>query len=456
MYRSARSSSRASDDDEEKQHAAALRLGLLGAEEEEEEEGGDSMANPSGVPFDRSGRASPLIMHHGLRATPVAGGEALEAGWGRYAGSRAAAYTPLGGLPAVGCCTAALRFTVYSPASGVVRGASLAAVRLGGALPSWLDICRPTVGDLEDVARAFPGIHPLSIEDVQMRDAREKCEVFDDAYMFLCIATLGDAQPLHVAKADGAAGRDGTAPSAIYMLLFATHIITIHHEPIAHISRVLGRLMDTFTLQAAVPSDWIMYALLDDCVDEFVPALASLCGQVDAIDDLILTLSYGELSDMLRRIGLARRRVTALLRLLKPKSDIIRTLTRRSAVRGAIGESTAIYLRDVQDHVVSSIQDLEQYGETLNRSHGNYLAHISIELNDASNRMNVVMKKLTAAAAIVLPISLISGLWGMNVPVPGQDGVTTLYQLMPFFTILSAMTAILLSMYYVGHRIDWW
>ena len=320
----------------------------------------------------------------------------------------------------------------------------------------WLDITTPSAEDLQRIASIF-GIHPLSIEDMQMQDSREKCEIFE-RYLFLCLRTCDQKLPSATdqgrrASLEGCMERR-TSPCMIYILVFQELVISVHHEPLGHIRRVLKRLYSLRSNHLKFTGDWVMYSLLDDAVDEFNPEMATLQFEVDTIDDLVLFLTHNEQSDMLRRIGRARKCVVHLLRLLKPKLDILKVLTKRTSEY--LQEHTLIYLRDVNDHVLTNIQNLDSYSETLNRSHSNYLAQISIELNEASNRMNVVMKKLTAAAALVLPLSLISGIWGMNVPVPGQVGVSGLYPLIPFLIIVMFMACIMGGMYYIGHRNDWW
>ena len=66
-------------------------------------------------------------------------------------------------------------------------------------------------------------------------------------------------------------------------------------------------------------------------------------------------------------------------------------------------------------------QSLNHYEKILSRSHSNYLAQISIEMTDANNQINDVLSKLTALGTILIPMNLVTGLWGMNVHVPGQD-----------------------------------
>lgn len=66
-------------------------------------------------------------------------------------------------------------------------------------------------------------------------------------------------------------------------------------------------------------------------------------------------------------------------------------------------------------------QNLNHYEKILSRSHSNYLAQISIEMTDANNQINDVLSKLTALGTVLIPMNLVTGLWGMNVNVPGQN-----------------------------------
>jgi len=66
-------------------------------------------------------------------------------------------------------------------------------------------------------------------------------------------------------------------------------------------------------------------------------------------------------------------------------------------------------------------QNLNHYEKILSRSHSNYLAQISIEMTEANNQINDVLSKLTALGTVLIPMNLVTGLWGMNVHVPGQD-----------------------------------
>ena len=101
-----------------------------------------------------------------------------------------------------------------------------------------------------------------------------------------------------------------------------------------------------------ITPDWITYALVDDIVDSFGPILRNIELEVDSIDDLVLILKENESSDMLRRIGHARKKVMLLLRLLSTKADVLRTLIKRCSER-SVGEKSwvssevSLYLGDI-------------------------------------------------------------------------------------------------------------
>lgn len=331
----------------------------------------------------------------------------------------------------------------------------------------WLDICSPSARDLDFLAERFL-IHPLTIEDIIVRDSREKCEIFE-TYLFLCIRTCDMGYFSFSTDKGNAAGDDLAGPSAgfgtgvpgpsmkqtssatngdesvnMYLLIFPTFILSIHSEPLSHVHRVLRRMIPLRQLFRVTP-DWIMYALLDVIVDEFIPNIKTMELEVDSIDDLVLVLRQTDQADMLRRIGRARSQVTHMFRLLKPKTDIVKTLTKRTPDR--LQSHTLLYLRDVQDHLFTTLQTLEQAGETLNRAHNNYLAQISIELAEMSNRMNLQVKKLTEITSLAIPFTVIGSLWGMNVVVP-WDAAQKGQSLLPFLVlvVLSVFSAILFWM----------
>lgn len=388
-------------------------------------------------------------------------------------GRRTAISSYLGGQP---------RFTLYSDSIKAqffedCTGLMSALHTLPEEASFWIDMTSPSREDIITCGQAMVpggGFHPLTIEDIVEMDTREKCELFDH-YLFIVVSTIATA-------GDTSSTVD---PAYIYIGISERGIISMHPRPISHhVSRVLRRLDAAIASNnpfappaisatggsnsAPASPDWILYALLDDFVDALIPLTKALEFEVDSIDDLVLLLSQADKSDMVRRIGIARKATTALLRILLPKRELFKSVGLK--LLGDVGQTkypgapgtgapvpvrgtprTLLYMRDAQDHVLSLGQSLEHFRDTLNTAHSNYLAQISIELTDASNRMNEVVKRLTVFTVIFLPLTLLAGIMGMNVPLPLQPGVG-ITQLGPFALVMMTMFGLFGCLAYVAWR----
>ncbi|KAG1450845.1 hypothetical protein G6F46_004922 [Rhizopus delemar] len=277
----------------------------------------------------------------------------------------------------------------------------------------WIDIYNPTDLEMRTLCKAFR-IHPLTVEDISMEEQREKCEVFMN-YYFICFRSFDQDE----------FSATYMQPSAIYIIVLKEGIITFHFKTMPHPQNVRKRIKQLKDYINVTP-DWICYGLLDDITDSFAPLIRAIEFEVDSIDELVLILKESEQSDMLRRIGYCRKRMMGLLRLLSSKTDVVKTLIKRGEMvpeegtRPALSKEVALYLGDVQDHILSMLQSLNHYEKISSRSHSNYLAQISIEMTQTNNEINDVLSKLTALGSVLVPMNLVTGLWGMNVQVPGQ------------------------------------
>ncbi|KAJ1550229.1 CorA metal ion transporter [Nowakowskiella sp. JEL0078] len=193
------------------------------------------------------------------------------------------------------------------------------------------------------------------------------------------------------------------------MVIFRECIISFHKDPVDHPANVLKRISQLRTYGLKVTPDWVSYAMIDDLVDAFVPVLRFIEMEVESVDELVLILKETESSDMLRRIGYSRKRVLSLIRLMSTKPDLLKHVLKRCSKHMAPGSETVLYISDIQDHVISMSQNLVFYEKTLARSHSNYLAQISIEITQTSNRTNDVVAKMTALASVLVPLNIITG-----------------------------------------------
>ncbi|KAI8647181.1 hypothetical protein BD408DRAFT_408732 [Parasitella parasitica] len=277
----------------------------------------------------------------------------------------------------------------------------------------WIDVHNPTDSEMKALCKVFR-IHPLTVEDISMEEQREKCEVFMN-YYFICFRSFDQDE----------FSATYMQPSAIYIIVLKEGVLTFHFKSMPHPHNVRKRIKQLKDYINVTP-DWICYGLLDDITDSFAPLIRAIEFEVDSIDELVLILKESEQSDMLRRIGYCRKRMMGLLRLLSSKTDVVKTLIKRGEMapedgtRPALSKEVALYLGDVQDHIISMLLSLNHYEKISSRSHSNYLAQISIEMTQTNNEINDVLSKLTALGSILVPMNLVTGAWGMNVQVPGQ------------------------------------
>ncbi|KAK4053758.1 CorA metal ion transporter [Microbotryomycetes sp. JL201] len=302
----------------------------------------------------------------------------------------------------------------------------------------WLDVMCPTDQEMKVLSKVF-GIHPLTTEDIQMEETREKIELFRN-YYFVCFRSF-EQDPYSPTYLE---------PLNMYIIVFREGTLSFHFRGTPHpqnVRRRIKQLKDYIN----VTSDWISYALIDDITDAFGPLIQNIEYEVDSIDELVLILKEAEQSDMLRRIGTCRKKVMGLLRLMGNKADVVKGLSKRCNENWSVAPKSDIglYLSDIQDHITTSTQNLTHYEKILSRSHSNYLAQISIEMTDANNQINDVLSKLTALGTVLIPMNLVTGLWGMNVKVPGQD-VENLHW---FFSIVGCLAAFAVGGAWLTYRV---
>lgn len=378
---------------------------------------------------------------------------------------------------------------IRSMESSILKGAPTAAtedterpekpVKYGDRPVWWLDILSPTEAEMKVISKAF-GIHPLTAEDIMMQEAREKVELFRN-YYFVNYRTFD--QDLN--------SENYLEPVNMYVVVFREGVLSFHFSMTPHAANVRRRirqLRDYLILS----SDWISYAIIDDVTDVFQPLIQTIEDEVDEIDDAILQLHSGAeenekkkpskdddassmtitdtSSDMLRKVGDCRKRVMSLYRLLGNKADVIKGFAKRCNERYEVAPKSEIglYLGDIQDHIITMTSNLGHYekyvhysrspisqlltasSRILARAHGNYLAQINIRMNERQEQTADVLGRLTVLGTIVLPMNIITGLWGMNVWVPGQEYEGDLQW---FFWITAGLICFGVACYLIARRV---
>ncbi|KAI9021637.1 hypothetical protein CLU79DRAFT_702710, partial [Phycomyces nitens] len=326
------------------------------------------------------------------------------------------------------------RYTYYHSDVGCIPGRNL--LELAGSPNAlndlltkenyWININSPSPKEFKDITRIF-GIHSITAQVITANEVRVKCDIYKN-YMFSCYRTLKQED-------------DRSRSTNIYCLLYKKFLLTIHYgdaPQLIPVCRRIERLKDYIV----ITSDWINYAILNEIVDSLVPIVHQTETRVNEIEEDVLHFRGEHSFSILSRIGLCRKEIANIQRLVEIKEDIVRTLTKRlndskrRTTSGLFGlncppslptnseerlvvPDVPLYLGDVQDHILSMLNGLIHHEAVLARSHSNYLAHVSNNLTKAANSTNEVVGRLTIIATVFVPVNIAVGLWGMNVSVPG-------------------------------------
>lgn len=263
---------------------------------------------------------------------------------------------------------------VAPPPAGVVR---------------WVDLAAQDTAQLAVLSDRFH-FHPLTIEDCAHFDQRPKLEAYGD-YLFLVI---------HGFRLPSDQGEE-VESLELHMFLGERFLITVHAEPIPGLEAVWKRVEGDAAILRRGP-DFVAYLVADAIVDSFFPLLDEVIAHVDSIEDRVLSKwSAVELSEIFH----FKRLLVKLRKVLSPQRDVFALLAKRG--EGWVEERTALYFRDVYDHVLRLHESVEATRDLLGNALDAYLW-------SASERTNEIMKRLTVLSAIFLPLTFITGFFGQN------------------------------------------
>jgi magnesium transporter len=264
----------------------------------------------------------------------------------------------------------------------------------------WLDL---TVQSEEDasVLRDVFAFHELTIEDcVSPRVDPARIDDYGD-YLFLIVQAITGYEPdkeLNPVEVDFYLGRN--------------YVVSCHREPIPAIEQFRERCQRDERSLRRTP-DWVLHGIVDAVVDEYLPIVDAVDETVDRLEEETLERPNAQL---MRQIMLAKRNALRIRRATVPQRDIIQRLS-RGEFADFIRPETALYYRDVFDHLVRIEYLIDAVRDLADGALNSYLSVVS-------NRLNEIVKVLTAAAAILLPLTLIAGIYGMNFEenqLPGFD-----------------------------------
>lgn len=259
---------------------------------------------------------------------------------------------------------------------------------IGSAPVVWVHVQGLGDGDLiARIGKVFD-LHPLAIEDVVNTHQRPKVEHYDD-YLFL-VARHCDTRETSL----------DTAQLSIF--LGRGWVVSFEEEPMTCIGLIRSRIREMKGRVRKVGADYLAYALLDSVIDHYFPVLEEYG---ERLEDLEEQVTQSPKASVLHATRAVKHDLLVLRRAMWPQRDALASLVRDPSP--LIVDDTRPYLRDCYDHSVQIMDLLETYREVGSGLMDSYLSSVSLQMNE-------VMKVLTVIATIFIPLSFVSGIWGMN------------------------------------------
>ena len=262
------------------------------------------------------------------------------------------------------------------------------ACREAGDQRVWVDVVDPSDEELGLLQATF-GLHELSVEDSRRWGQRSKIEFYPD-YVFLVAHGL-ELDP-----------SDELVDSELH--LFAGqgfYVLTIRREPLLRFEPALQRAGRGSGI-AHEGIGYSVYLLLDEIVDGYLDTVERLEDLSDDIEERVF--ADEESDDLQEQIFRLKRKIVRFRRLVSPMRAVIDQLSEHGDI---VTPALDPYYRDVQDHVIRSIELVDNIRELLSTA-------LEARLAQTSNRLSVVTKRLSAWAGIILVPTLIAGIYGMN------------------------------------------
>jgi magnesium transporter len=289
----------------------------------------------------------------------------------------------------------------------------------------WADLSSPTPDEAKLLASLFH-FHELSIEDALSEIHHPKVEAYDQ-YLYLILHGIQFRKGKHIFDT-----RD------VDFFLGPNYLVTVHDgesRSIRHVREICTRNGHALAEGPAA----LLHRIVDEMVDNYRPEVEALSNRIGELERDVFEKPRPQL---VRALLAVKRDIGSLRRVTLPERDVIGRIARREF--RLIPDEIVYRFRDVHDHLIRMSDEALLFHD---RVSGLLDAHLS----NVSNQLNSVMKVLTVITTIFMPLTLLAGLYGMNVPLPDFPGHGTA----DFWWVCTAMIAVSLAMLWFFRRRGW-
>lgn len=285
---------------------------------------------------------------------------------------------------------------------------------------TWVNIENPTERETEYLAKNY-SFHPLDLDDCLSRIQRPKIDKYKD-YLFLVFHFPVFNKEARV-----------TTPSQLSVFIGEKYLITLHKgelKPLVKLFKECQRDEESRQEYLGEGSGFLLYRMIDRLVDYCLPILGRVLDNIETVEDDIFS---DRKRGTVKEISLLRRDIISFRRIIWPMRAVIGSLEPK--VRRFAKQDMEVYFGDMTDHVDKIWDALDEYKEIIEGLSDTYDSL-------ASNRTNEVMRMLTVIATILLPITVVASIYGMNIPLPFQNSSYSLAFV--FFVMLVVISSMLI------------
>jgi magnesium transporter len=291
---------------------------------------------------------------------------------------------------------------------------------------TWINIDGLHQVDLIEKIGQHYQLHPLLLEDIVSVRQRPKLDDYDN-YLFIVLKML---------RYDEGTGDIET--EQVSLVLGKNFLISFQENVGDVFGPVRDRLRNAKGRIRTMGVDYLAYALIDAVVDEYFHVLEKIGGTIGDLEEQMLSDPRQETMTALHKL---KRTMILLRKSVWPLRDVIGSLERGES--SLICKETHVFLRDVYDHTIQEIDTIESYRDMLS-------GLLEVYLSTISNRLNAVMKVLTIIATIFMPLSFITGLYGMNF-----DHMPELHWHWGYPAVLVLMVLVTIAMLFFFKKKNW-
>ncbi len=279
----------------------------------------------------------------------------------------------------------------------------------------WINLESPTNDEIQQMQDVFD-FHPLCIEDCMSYSNSPKLDLFDE-YLFLVTHEPEidrDTFELKRPEIDFFLGKNylvsihqHTSP-AIEKTIHRCNTELLHHQALMYQKGAIKTAIKDNTMFRN--SDFVLHAILDSIVDSYIPLVDRWDDQITDLEERVLFPQSSR--DVLNEILTIKRQLSVFRRTLAPQRDVMARLIHSD--NKAISKFSQAYFRDVYDHLMRVNEVLDAHRDMMGNLLDAYYSVLSHQINENSQKINVIMQRLTIITTIFMPLSFIAGVYGMN------------------------------------------